>query len=102
MYEELVKELRVKAGWLDPVEEVLLSQAADAIEELSGTVEAQKAQIITMAAEAEKTEFLENLRKSHCVVTDTEQEPKIELIAGWISVDERLPEPPQEADNGTR
>ena len=34
MYEDLITILRAKAGWVDPVDEELLTQAADAIEEL--------------------------------------------------------------------
>lgn len=49
----------------------LFVEAADAIEELLDTVEAQKAEIITMTAEPsedEKNAMMENLQKSHCLI----------------------------------
>ncbi len=66
-YEELVKTLRLRAELWEKVygEESVSEKAADAIEELSETVNMQKAQIIAMAGE---------------------DKPR------WISVDEALPE----------
>lgn len=127
MYEEFVKDLRLAA---DPEYTFpgrcfdnykAFAQAADAIEELSRTVEEQKAQIITMAAEGkpqwisveerlpeEDGNYLVNCSSAVCEsnfsirreahwLDPVEEWEKYEDVTHWMA----LPEPPQEVNNGT-